>query len=178
MMQALGAALRWTLFTAAMAAATHFATLIVVPGLLMAQAMANAQSGVGVNAMAFPARGDGHGLASARRELLIATCVFNLSQNAVSLSIPIPGTGNWSVTMYGEDARPFFFDQTRPGEDRMLNAVLVEPGGAAPELGKTTLIKAPSFTGLVVIRSLIENPQSLAENDRVRHQASCQAIPR
>src|SRR5262249_12363671 len=147
MMLALAAISRWTAFILVLAAVAHAAALSAIPGMLMSRAMALAAEDVGVNNMAFPAPADAAGT-----DQVVASCVFNLSQNEVPLTIPKPATGTWSVTLYGEDARPFFFHESAPGDAQTLDAILVEPGGPPPNVPGVTLIEPPNFTGLILVR--------------------------
>jgi uncharacterized membrane protein len=177
MIAALGSVVRWSLFIAALAIGVHFMTLYYLPGVLMARTMSALSRSVGINTMAFPQRSDASTRLMTRPnpDVLISSCVFNLAQSRVQINAAVPREGQWSLTVYGEDARPFYFRTNQSG-DATFSAVLIEPGGAAQQSGKT--IRSPSFGGVILIRALIDDEASLAESDRVRHQASCRAIPR
>lgn len=181
MIAALGGLLRWSLFIAAVATGAYFGTILLLPGLLMSVAMHGAAEFVGLNQMAYPGRGDALTRIGARPDpnLLLATCAFDLSQQYVALSADLPAAGDWSITIYGEDGRPFFYAANEAGAGPTLDALLLGPGDAArDQAGLMLQIPSPGFRGLVLIRAQIDSEAQLAEIDRVRHQASCRSVPR
>ena len=180
MIAALFSLIRWSLFIAVIAIGVHVMTLYYLPGMLMAQAMDGAARGIGYNTMSFPQRSDASTRLMARPnpDVLVSTCVFNLAQNQLLIEAPVPSQGYWSLTIYGEDASPFYFLTNETDGGKQLSALLVEPGGTPHATPGAKPIQSPSFNGIILIRTLIDNEASLAESDRVRHQASCRAIPR
>jgi uncharacterized membrane protein len=177
MIAALGSLLKWALFIAVIATGVHLATLYYLPHILMARAMAQGAAGGALNTMIYPDRRQSKDiLAQSSPGFLVANCTFNLAQNQLQISLPAPDTGAWSMTIYDEDARPFYFTDNATASAQ--SAVLVAPGGEAGADAGSIMIQSPSFDGIVVIRTPVHSDLSAVESDKLRRQASCRALSR
>jgi uncharacterized membrane protein len=177
---ALASVLRWSLFIAVMAIGAHFMTLAYLPGILMSKTISGIVQGEGYNTMRHLQRSDASTRWMVRPDpgTLVSACAFNLAQSQVLIEAPFPAQGHWSLTLYDDDARPFYFASNEAAGTAKLAVALIEPGGVFHGESGAQVITSPSFDGVALIRTLIESDAGLAEAEAARHHADCRAIPR
>ncbi len=180
MIRTLAALVRWALFTLLIATAVHFAAVAWMPSLLMSRAVAKIGALSGINAIAFapPATDTARTIVRPSPDLLYSACPFDLTQHNLHVRVPIPKDGYWSLALYGGNADAFLVTGNRgAGVKDTFEALLVGPGAVVDDTHGLAIVRAPSFTGILLIRRLIDS-SSLAGEDAVRRAAICEALPR
>lgn len=167
--------LGWTVFTLAVAAGIHVAAVAYAPQFIMWRAMA-ATIGKGVNTITHGERAT----AAARRivkpspDLLYSTCVYDVSRNPVRITTAAPTDTYWSVAFYAANTDNFFvLNDTQTG-GKPASIVLIGKGQIVPPQPEGTItVSAPTTTGIVLFRTLVNDDAREPELDRQRRAADC-----
>lgn len=180
MRAALTGAAWWSAFILLIALGAHVLTVQFLPTALMAREMNRLGADGRINTAFYPppAAQAKVPIAGGDPNTLLAACVFDLTQQNLRVHATVPVKGPWSITIYGEDAKPFFFQSNEtPGSDT-FDRILAGPGSLTSAPGGTSVVKSPFFRGIVLIRTRITAKGTRAESDRIRHTASCKPVPR
>lgn len=167
--------LGWTVFTLALAAAVHVAAVSYAPQFIMWRAMA-ATIGKGTNTITHGERAT----AAARRivkpspDLLYSTCVYDVSRNPVKITTAAPTDTYWSVAFYAANTDNFFVLNDVQAEGKPASIVLIGKGQTvSPQPEGTITVSAPTTTGIVLFRTLVNDDAREPELDRQRRAADC-----
>jgi uncharacterized membrane protein len=180
MRAALTGAAWWCAFILLGAVGVHLLTVRFLPTALMGREMQRLAGDDGVNTALFPppASPTSRGLARGDPNLLLAACVFDLTQRNLRVHATVPRQGHWSITIYGEDAKPFFFLSNETSQGGTFDRTLAGPGSLVAASGKPSVVSAPSFRGIILVRTLIDAGHGVAAADSIRRSVSCEATPR
>jgi uncharacterized membrane protein len=173
----------WTLWVAAammLAAVVHAGTLLALPRVLMARALARMGPS---NVMHYSGRPNASSRTVTRPnpDMLYAACPFDLSKGPVKLTARVSHSTYWSVSAYDAATNNFF---TR-GEPQIAGAsieiVALRRGMKLPPLGGATeqaILISPTERGLFLVRLLIDDDTHLAAFQAIQHQATCETVGR
>ncbi len=150
----------------------YFVTLACVPHLVMDRVMANAG---GVNAMHHAPRATAasHGVVRPSPDLLYSICPFDLSAGPLRVRSPVPDGTYWSVSAYDSATDNFFTLNDRQAGNSMVDFLIVAGDKAPPRIENLKTVRAPTQTGVVLIRTLISSEKRLPYLDAIRREASC-----
>jgi uncharacterized membrane protein len=166
--------------TLAIAVAVHVASVLAIPHLIMARVMgAIAQRGQ-INAMEFAQRptAESRGVVRPSPDLLYSTCVFDLDKAGGALRVHAQGMPQtyWSVSAFDAETNNFFVENDRQAKTGAVDFVIAAPGVYINT--RLPVVASPTARGLVLFRTLISDETQLAEIDRARRGAGCEAFPR
>jgi uncharacterized membrane protein len=168
---------RWILATLLVAAAVHVLSVWAVPRVIMWRAMSNIAKVGGINAMGHGRRptAASRGVVRPSPDLLYSTCVFDLGAAAGALRVHAAGMPRtyWSVSLFDAATDNFFVENDRKAGDG-VDFVIAAPGKFVDT--KLPVVTAPGPRGLVLFRTLINDETRVAEIDRARRQAQCEAF--
>jgi len=168
----------WALFTLALAAAVHWATVAFAPELIMSRVMSG-MGGRGINAIRHVERAT----AASRKvvkpspDLLYSTCVFDVTRAPLKVTTAAPEDTYWSVAFYAANTDNFFTLNDTTAGGKPATIILVGQGQALdPQPEGTLIVSAPTTKGLVLFRTLIDNDAREPELDRLRRDAKCEPL--
>lgn len=178
MIAALLSVSRWLIFMALVAIAAHIAIVLRTPTFLMARTIERVVADAGWHTFT-PTE-----IPSAQNRLLIppnpdfltSACAYDLSQNHVALEANLPKTGLWSVALYNENAELFYTYTNTQADAAPLRAMLVGPASRPINSEQRTIIVAPSFSGLIVVRGMPEPGVEISAP--AENYATCKILPR
>lgn len=167
----------WIAATLTLAAVFHILTIFGLPYAIMDRAMAGiASSAGGVNAPVYPERASAasRGIVRPSPDLLYTACVYDVSEQPVRLTSPVPDT-YWSLSVFASNTDNFFVVNDRQVASDRIEIVLAPEGSPAAN-GDVPVIIAPTTRGIVLFRSLITSDDSRTEIDVLRRQAHCEPL--
>ena len=158
------------------AALVHAATLAYVPRLVMNSVMAKMGA---PNTMHHAPRATAasHGVVRPSPDLLYSSCPFDLSAGPLHVHAPVPPGTYWSVSAYDDTTNNFFALNDRQAGAGAVDLLIVSQGESRPAAaGGMRIAASPSKTGVVLLRTLINDEKRFAAIDRARRQATCETI--
>lgn len=162
--------LRFLLFAAGVAVATHFAAVYAMPWLAMHKAMATiGRDGARLHQWIHARRASPQARTIVRPspDLAYSVCVFDLSKGDVRLRVH-PSPGYWSLSLYAADSDNVrvWNDENAPGG---VDVLLVH-GDAAADDGVVALRTA---RGIAAVRRLAPTRQDWAVASAIREHDRC-----
>lgn len=178
--------LKWAVYIVALSAALYFVLLAGVPYGVMSMIKSRMTSvgGTGVNTM-FHSERPSHTSRNVVRpspELLYSICWYDLSKGPVRVVSGAPQGTYWSVALYRDNTDNFYVindTATQGAKASLLIYTADQVGGDKAAFdtkyaqGGETGVESPSVSGLVLIRTLINDESKLPEIDGERRQATC-----
>jgi uncharacterized membrane protein len=182
--------LKWGAYVAVLAVAFYFVMLAGVPyGVMSMIKTRMASVGGGTANVMIHAERPSHTSRNVVRpspELLYSICWYDLSKGPVRVTSGAPQGTYWSVALYRDNTDNFYVvndTQTKGARAAFIlySEAQVQSGGkAAFEAFQGNQgvpgVASPSMTGLVLIRTLINDESKLPEIDGERRQATCTAV--
>lgn len=167
----------WAAGTVALAAVFHILTVFGLPYGIMDRAMAGiASQAGGVNKPAYPDRATAasRGIVRPSPDLLYTACVYDVSEQPVKITSPVPDT-YWSLSTFASNTDNFFVVNDRQAKSGRIEIILTADENTKTEPGVPVVI-TPSTRGIVLFRSLISSEESRAEIDAMRRQSNCEPL--
>jgi uncharacterized membrane protein len=168
----------WLLFTAAVAAAVHWAVVRETPNFIMSRVMSG-MGARGSNAITHVDRATAASRAVVKPspDLLYSHCVFDLSHAPLKVTTAAPEDTYWSVAFYASNTDNFYALNDRQAGGQPATLVLLGQGQSAPPQAEGTIIvSAPTQRGIVLFRTLINDDTREPELDRLRRAAKCEPM--
>jgi uncharacterized membrane protein len=182
--------LPWAAFTAAAAIVLYFVGLAAVPYGVMQLLKSRTASAASANAMLHRERASHTSRTGVRPspDLFYSLCWYDLSNGPLRIVSGAPSGTYWSVALYRDNTDNFYaINDTKTGGAKadllLYSAAQFEGGKAAfearygaanrPDLADAIAVESPSLTGLVAIRTLINDEARLPEIDAKRREATC-----
>ena len=105
---------------------------------------------------------------------LYSICVYDLNaaNGAVRVSTHDMPNSYWSVSVFDANTNNFFALNDRQAKTGATDFLLVARGASAAATG-LPVITAPTSSGIVLFRTLIDDERRLAEIDAARRHADC-----
>ena len=166
----------WIGLVAAIAMLVHWVAVGMIPGRLMGIAMERIEQNAPVNAM-------GHAPSStAERRVIVrpspdlaySTCLFDLSQGPVAVSVQPMDAPYWSLSVFDDETNVRFVRNDRETGDQPLEVVLAREGQDVPE--GQEIVRVPSDRGLALLRILVSERDAFPAVDAARQTARCGLI--
>jgi uncharacterized membrane protein len=176
-MSALQRNMLWLAAALAIAAAAHFAAVVILPHVIMQRTMAGIARRAGlVNHMLYGKRPSAasRGVVRPSPDLLYASCVFDLAKTG-GLWVQahdMPAT-YWSISVFDADTNNFYVVDDRQAKGARVQFLIVAPDWDKPM--PYTLVHAPTMRGLVLVRTLIDDESKVAQIDAARRNVTCAA---
>lgn len=178
--------IKWTIYIGVLSTALYFAFLAGTPfGVMhMIKARMATLGGDGVNVMHHGERPShtSRGVVRPSPELLYSVCWFDLSHGPIRVTSGAPQGTYWSIAAYRNNTDNFYVindTMTQGAKADILLYTADQVGGDKAafdarygQLGGVG-VESPSQTGLILIRTLINDETRLPEIDGERRQARC-----
>lgn len=167
----------WAAGTVALAAVFHILTIFGLPYGIMDRAMAGiANQAGGVNKAVYPDRATAasRGIVRPSPDLLYTACVYDVSEQPVKLTSPVPDT-YWSLSTFASNTDNFFVVNDRQVKSGRIEIILAADGNTKTEKGIPVVV-TPSTKGIVLFRSLVTSEEARAEIDAMRRQSNCDPL--
>lgn len=169
---------RWVVSTLALAALIHGVTIVALPYLIMARAMARLKAETGYNVLYHPAPIDASDREVVRPspDLAYSVCVFDVSRNPLHITAPVK-RGYMSLSMFANDTDNFFVVNDQQVVGGRIDMVLAGPRGQMGNIpDNAQLVRAPSSKGVILFRRVITSNEEYARIDAERREAKCTPI--
>ncbi|QLC24510.1 DUF1254 domain-containing protein [Parasphingopyxis algicola] len=168
----------WIVFVAAVAMLAYWTATALIPGTMMHLAMGRLEQNAGVNTM-------GHApLSTAERRIIVrpspdlaySTCLFDLAEGPVEITVAPIGAPYWSLSVYDERTNAVFVRNDRDANGGPLRIALARAGQAVPDGLET--VRLSSDRGLALVRILVPERDAFAAIDTDRRSAGCAPLGR
>lgn len=160
-------------------------TLTVMPGVIMSRAMDRIEAfddeTVSVRHAA-PVTAENQTIVRASPDILYSVCLFDLSDGPLRIDAPWPADGNYaSVSFYDANTNNFAVASDRDSETGSTSMALGKwnDRATAPDLrqGADLQVNAPTRTGLILYRRVIDANTDLAAAEAERQAFTCARMP-
>jgi len=170
----------WLAGTVVLAVILHLSIILGSPLIAVDGAMERLSVNGTINAALHHPRPSAHlhGPALPDPDVLISSCVFDLSDGPLRVTTPVAGL-TWSLAFHGDNADPFFFLNDLQADDDYVELVLaLEDQKVAPNARprKVPVIISPVPRGLILFRTLLKSEGDLQQTEQERRQARCKPI--
>lgn len=167
----------WLVAVLAVAAVVHVASVMLLPHIIMNRTMGAIAHRTGLNKMAHAPRptAAARGIVRPSPDLLYSTCVFDLSAGPVRVHASGMPNTYWSVSLFDAETDNFYVLNDRQAKNGGVDFVIAAPGYLVDRT-KLPVVVSPTDRGLVLFRTLIDDDKRLAEIDRARRGAACEAL--
>lgn len=164
----------WILGALMGAAIVHILTVLLLPGTVMAVAMARlADAGADRGILHVPPpTAEARSVVRPSPDLAYSVCLFDLARGPLLVEAAIPDT-YWSISAYAANTDNFFAanDSQIPGDRFSVIIATEDQAEALPEGVPVTF--SPTRKGLVLMRMLVTDRDSYLAHDAVRRQSRC-----
>lgn len=168
----------WVAATLMVAALVYTGTVLALPHVLMARALARFGA---TNVMHYSERPNASSRTVVRPnpDMLYAVCPFDLSKGPVKLTALVPHSTYWSISAYDAATNNLFVrdDQQIAGDS--IAVVALRRGMKLPPLGGATvqaILISPTRRGLFLVRLFIDDEAHLTALQAIQRKATCGAI--
>ena len=169
-------AARFILGTLMVAAAVHVGTLYGAPYVILWKVGKEVEKRTGVNTVlhAPPATADARAVVKPSPDLLYSVCAYDVSKGPVRLGSDVPQGTYWSMSLYAANTDNFAVLNDAQAQHGAVEAWLVQAGSGTRAPAGAQLIESPTKTGVVLFRSLVDDPRHFAAIDQARRTAHCE----
>lgn len=163
----------WIAFVAGVAMIVYWTAIAAIPGTIMQLALGRLEQNAGINTM-------GHApLSTADRRIIVrpspdlaySTCLFDVSDGPVEISVDPIDAPYWSLSVYDEQTNAVFVRNDREAGERPVRIVLMRAGQTAPDGLET--VRVSSNRGLALVRTLVPERDAFEAIDADRRSARC-----
>jgi uncharacterized membrane protein len=167
---------KWIAAMLLVAAVVHGASVLLLPRIIMMRTMAGLAKQVSVNTILHAPRPTWRSRRVVRPspDLLYSICVYDLSAagGAVRVSTHDMPETYWSVSVFDADTNNFHALNDRQAKTGMADFLLMAPGTSAGS-NRLPVVTAPTSSGIVLFRTLVNDEARIAEIDAARHNTAC-----
>ena len=171
----MGATVGWLLATFVLTAAIHYAAIVLYPRLLVWEWLRELARRGGINRFLHggpPRAQDRHIPRLASPDLAYSAAGFDLRGGPVRITAPVADRYT-SVSLYATNTDNFFVANDRQVEGGRFDFVLVGPKSPEPSVPDVPVVRAPSNTGLILLRFLVVDREQLARIESLRPDVTC-----
>jgi uncharacterized membrane protein len=149
----------------------HYISVCAVPHITMGQ-MLEVMGRSGTNVTRYAARADETTRTGElpAPDLLYATCVFDVSSKPLRIEAKVPDS-YWSMALYSETGDLFLVANDTTSKDRVVRVILGSSKRDVPDGYR--FVQAPSPTGVVVFRTLIDTEAKLDDLRYAQRDLTC-----
>lgn len=152
-------------------------TLTVMPGLIMSRAMDRIEALGGATGLvrhAPPVTAENQTIVRASPDILYSVCLYDLSDGPLRIDAPWPDDGNYaSVSFYDANTNNFAAVSDRDVGSAATSIALIERFESYAPADADLSFVAPTRTGLILYRRVIDANTDLAAADAERQDFSC-----
>lgn len=164
---------------AAVALIVHAATLVELPGAVMANTLETLTATTGYNTIRHAGRADAESRKIVRPspDLLYSVCPFDLDRanGALRVHAVVPSGTYWSVSVFDAYTNNIFIENNRQARVGKVDFVVVGPKSGLIDDGRgRPQVYSPTTKGVVLFRTLIDDEARLPEIDAARRLAGCE----
>jgi uncharacterized membrane protein len=165
----------WIAAALVAAVAVHLLAVRAIPWVLMRIAMNRIGALSGINTPGFAPRADENARTIVRPspDLIYSTCVFDVADGPLRITAEIPRDTYWSLSMFAANTDNFFKLNDREAKGGRVDVVLAKQGAAVAAPPGTLVVETPTFRGIVLTRTLVDDDARLAELDAARRSFTC-----
>jgi uncharacterized membrane protein len=171
----MGATIGWLLATLVLTAAVHYAAIVLYPRLLVREWLRELAQRGGINRFLHggpPRAQDRHIPRLASPDLAYSAAGFDLSAGPLRITAPVADHYS-SVSLYAANTDNFFVVNDRQAQGGRFDFLLVGPKSPEPSVPDTPVVRAPSNTGLILLRFLVVDSDQLGRIESLRPQIAC-----
>ncbi|MEQ9518783.1 MAG: DUF1254 domain-containing protein [Parvibaculum sp.] len=164
--------------TLILAGIIHITAVLLWPGFVMARLVSGLETQSGINLAVHATRADENSRTVVRPspDLIYTICAFDVSEHPLKISAPVPDDTYFSLSMFGDNTDNFFVVNDSQLTKNVVEIVLVKDDDQLTTLGGPPMVVAPSETGVLLFRTLIQSEDRFAELDAIRKQAKCEPV--
>jgi uncharacterized membrane protein len=178
---------KWAGYVASLGVALYFVLLAGTPYGVMHMIKSRTAAGGGVNVMVHGDRPSHTSRTVVRPspELLYSICSYDVSKAPVRITTGAPKGTYWSAAVYRDNTDNFYVVNDTQTQGAKADFILYGPAQIADGKGPFESqyghlgvpgVQSPSATGLVLIRTLVNDEARLPEIDGERRQATCAPV--
>ncbi len=108
-------------------------------------------------------------------DLLYSICVYDVSENAILFTAPVPDT-YWSISGYAEDTHNFFTVNDKDVESSPARVLVVGEEMTQPDLENVFVEEAPSDTGIILIRMFVPGRDNVENIKQIQREATVKTL--
>jgi len=167
----------WTLGILALATVVHYATIVAYPRIVMSSFYRALAQLAGTNTFLHLDRPTAKNrmVRIPSPDLVYSAAAFDLSEGPLRVTVPVSEFYT-SISLYAANTDNFFIVNDRQVKNGKFDLVLVAPGAADPGIEGAEVVRAPSTTGVMILRYLLGNGADLKTVDSSRRQAKCVVV--
>ncbi|MBM3567792.1 MAG: DUF1254 domain-containing protein [Alphaproteobacteria bacterium] len=164
-------------YVLALAAATHWLALWLLPQVIMHQLIERLGQEIGLNRPARPPLPDhtSRRVVMPSPDLLYVICAFDLAKGPLTVeAVPQSEAARlpyWSVAFYADNSDNFFVLNDREAGARPIRLMLTDGPVAAPEGARAVV--SPTRRGVVLFRVLVADGENREAAEAARRGMSC-----
>ncbi len=170
-----GSIVRWGIFTAGLAAIVHVVFVFALPSLVMGRLQSQLIKQSGFNTILHAPRPNWESRQVVRPspDLLYSICAYNLSLDPVRIIAEVPDS-YWSLSMFTDTTDNYFVVNDLQTDDNKIELILAGAGTRVNNPEDLPIIESPTFSGVILLRTLITSEDDYASLDKKRRQARCE----
>jgi uncharacterized membrane protein len=170
--------IKWGLYVAVLATLTHYAAVASLPGLIMWR-VESVIAAKGPNRIAHGERptAEARAIVKPSPDLFYSRCLYDVSNAPLKITTGAPQGTYWSVAFYAANTDNFFvLNDTLAGAKPATIILMGQGQTLKPQPQGTYVVTAPTPTGLVLFRTLINDDAKQADIDKERRTADCDRV--
>jgi uncharacterized membrane protein len=169
--------LLWITITFGLALAVHLAAIFLYPRALMWYVEGKVTDRKGANVLAHrkPPSPEDRVVVAPCPDLIYSVGVFDVSQGPVRITAPFTGS-YLSLSLYAANTDNFFVVNDRQVAGQRLDVVLLAPNAPDPALSGPQVVRAPTKTGIILLRYFAGGGKRAEEIAKLQQQATCTVL--
>ncbi len=174
----MGGIVGWLLATLVLTAAVHYAAIVLYPRLLVREWLRELARRGGINRFLHggpPRAQDRHIPRLASPDLAYSAAGFDLSGGPLRITAPVADHYT-SVSLYAANTDNFYVVNDRQIEGGRFDIVLIGPKSPEPSVPDVAVVRAPSNTGLILLRLLVIDRDHLERIESLRPNVTCTTL--
>ena len=111
-------------------------------------------------------------------DMLYAACPYDLSRGPLLITARVPHSTYWSVSAFDSATNNFFVRNDRQVTGDSLEVILMRHGQPQPPVTSPehAIVFAPTPTGVVLFRTVIDDEKNLSALTELLHQDRCETV--
>jgi len=168
----------WLAGALAIASLVHLATIYAIPRIVMARTLSRLGS---LDEMHVGKRPDAGTRAIVRPspDMLYAACPYDLARGALRVTAPVTHSSYWSIAGYDSATNNYFVEDDQAITSDSVEVFILRQGmpwPAADHALTRVILLAPADTGVVLIRTAIDDPAHFPRLAKLLHEARCGTV--
>jgi uncharacterized membrane protein len=167
----------WIGITLLVAMLVHLVSLYAIPRMVMRRVIRRMGPPNTIRFGGRPIAGR-RGIARPSPDMLYASCPFDLSQGPLQITAHVPHSTYWSVSAFDSATNNFFVRNDRQVTGDSIEVILMRHGQPQPQATapEHAIVFAPTQTGVVLFRTVIDDEKNLPALTALLHQDHCETV--